>query len=225
MQRRAIQIFQFFLYLILQCIRVFAFVLTYSRVRKLNAFPKLPKDDRVIVVCNHHSLFDPPLLATVFPFRRPYVPMRFVGKADFFRNPTTAFLLRYVSGTIPAIRGGNRSLAALTEQWVTVSKNGHGLTIFPEGRMTADELIGELKPGAAYVAMRVGAWVIPVALAGNLKQKKKFGRRYVFAVGNPIWVEQTNDCQIPGRVIIQAEVFREAMIAQQKRLTNNGFSH
>lgn len=192
------------------------------RIEVMDPFPKLPKGDRVIILCNHHSLFDPPLWALVSPFRRPYTPVRFIAKEAFFKNPFANFALRYIGGSLPAFRLGNRPISILTEKWVAAMEKGHALVVFPEGEITTSASIKEFKPGAPYVAMRMGAWVVPIALAGNLGTKRLRGRTYTYAIGEPIWVSKSEDCKNPDKVRSLGRVLRAAMAQQQERLCDAG---
>ena len=53
----------------------------------------------------------------------------------------------------------NRSLAVL--------QGGEPLMVFPEGTRRDGPLVGELREGAAYLALRAGVPLVPIGLAGT----------------------------------------------------------
>jgi 1-acyl-sn-glycerol-3-phosphate acyltransferase len=106
-----------------------------------------------IVVANHPTLIDTPLLAALLP------------QADCIANPAWADapLLR------GAIRAANyvRNDAGLeaVEEGVRRLRAGRTLLVFPEGTRTpAGAALGPLRRGAAHIAVRAGAELVPVAI-------------------------------------------------------------
>ena len=56
-------------------------------------------------------------------------------------------------------------------------QGGDVLAIFPEGRVIQEAALGPFHPGAAFVALRVGAPLVPVALLG-LERMWPLGARW-----------------------------------------------
>jgi len=147
----------------------------------------------VIVVANHGSFIDPGLIA--FNVKR---PLFYMAKAELFKNPVLAFLLRTIN-TFPVKRTGadraamNHSMKLLNE--------GKGLCLFPEGTRTLDGKLGEFKSGAAYLAMVTGATIVPVALFGTYKAYRKGSKSIHFVpfksiFADPIIVEKVDSHDI-----------------------------
>ena len=63
---------------------------------------------------------------------------------------------------------------------------GHILGIFPEGRRTTDGKMGPFMPGAAMIAVRTNAPMIPIYIS---RRMKPFCRTY-FVVGKPFYVRE-----------------------------------
>ncbi|MFO1530352.1 MAG: lysophospholipid acyltransferase family protein [Kiritimatiellia bacterium] len=98
------------------------------RVR-VEGFSNLRPGICYLVVCNHQSLADIPLLA-----RMPF-PLKWVAKKDLFRVPVTGWIMR-MAGDIPVSRGvpGNRE--AVLARAGEYLREGVSVLFFPEGRRT-----------------------------------------------------------------------------------------
>jgi 1-acyl-sn-glycerol-3-phosphate acyltransferase len=146
----------------------------------------VPKDGRLVVAGNHVSYLDPAVIGAGMP-RRVY----FMAKAELFTIPVLGALIRGL-GAFPVQRGGadrkalGRALQVLQEEKV--------LGIFPEGTRAEE---GERLPGqsgAAALALKTGANILPVAVVGTEKvlSKRHFFRfsRVTLKIGTVIPVEK-----------------------------------
>ncbi|MFL5806579.1 MAG: lysophospholipid acyltransferase family protein [Roseiflexaceae bacterium] len=117
----------------------------------------VPRSGGAVVVCNHLSGVDAAVLVGVFP--RPLVLMSKVenyrGVLKFFMRLVGAFTVRRGQIDREALRTAERALAA-----------GRLLCIFPEGTRGGGALV-EAHGGAAMLAIRTGAPIIPVAITGT----------------------------------------------------------
>ena len=128
------------------------------RVR-VEGFSNLRPGTCYLVVCNHQSLADIPLLA-----RMPF-PLKWVAKKDLFRVPVTGWIMR-MAGDIPVSRGvpGNReSVLARAGAYLQA---GMSVLFFPEGRRTGDGAMGRFSRGAFELAVSTGATLLPVVIDG-----------------------------------------------------------
>lgn len=136
----------------------------------------LPADGGVIVVANHISNFDPPALChyLVWNGRWP----RALGKSDLWRVPVVGWLARS-TGQIPVERGTERAADAVVHAEAAL-KAGECVVIYPEGTITADPQTWPMtaRPGAARLALRTGAPVIPVG---------QWGAQQVMPGKKPVW--------------------------------------
>ncbi len=119
----------------------------------------IPADGALLVISNHLSNADPPLLSIAFPR-----PLFFMGKSELFRNPLLGDLLRRVGG-FPVERG-TADRPAL-RQALTILEHGHAICIFPEGGRSRTGSLVQALPGAGLVALQSDAPVLPVAIYGT----------------------------------------------------------
>jgi 1-acyl-sn-glycerol-3-phosphate acyltransferase len=119
---------------------------------------RFPRTGPVLICPNHRSDCDPFAVFVTCPRRDIY----FVAKDDFFHWPPAAKLLR-ACGAIP-IKRDSADRAAIREA-SAVLESGGVLILFPEGRLSETGELGRIQPGAALIAMRTGAPIVPVGLA------------------------------------------------------------
>jgi len=105
-----------------------------------------------IIVANHPSLIDVVLLVAMLP------DVDCIGKQPIFRNPFFAHIAR----TAQYIE--NADSEALIDQCVTRIKSGHSLLLFPEGTRSPIGALRRFNRGAAHVAIRSGADILPVVI-------------------------------------------------------------
>jgi 1-acyl-sn-glycerol-3-phosphate acyltransferase len=118
----------------------------------------IPADGGVILCSNHISTLDPPLIGT--PLNR---RIHFMAKAELFKIPLFKQLIT-VLGAFPVKRG---SVSKETIRYAQkLLAEGGMLGIFPEGTRGGG---GMGKKGAASLALRAGATVIPVAIIGRYR--------------------------------------------------------
>jgi 1-acyl-sn-glycerol-3-phosphate acyltransferase len=119
----------------------------------------IPDDGPLIFCCNHTSNMDPLIMGT--PIRR---KVHYMAKEELFRIPVVGWLITQW-GAFPVKRGGvSKESIKLAIQLL---KNGKAMGIFPEG--TRKNAGGMGKKGAAMLALRSNAIVIPVAIVGEYK--------------------------------------------------------
>lgn len=121
-------------------------------------------EDGVLVLANHRSVADGPLLAVVG--HRAGRQLRMLGTAGVFTVPAVGPLL-HAAGMVPVLRrpgGGGAAADGATRSLLA----GEAVALFGEGRITAeaDGLPGPLRDGAARLALSAGVPVVCVGLAG-----------------------------------------------------------
>ncbi len=131
-------------------------------------------DEPVILVANHSSHLDTPLLLSVLP-RAMRDRTCVAAAADYFFDRTwKAHLFAFSLGAIPLERRkANRSSAELA---VRLVREGWNLLVFPEGGRTPDGWMQEMRGGAAYVAEHTGRPVVPAYLSGTYAMLPKGGQ-------------------------------------------------
>ena len=119
----------------------------------------VPKSGPLIVVANHQSNMDPPILAASVPRR-----LKFLAKAEIFEWGWAAFLLN-AWGAFPVHRGEtDRGAYEWLLRELTTPKGA--VALFPEGTRSPRGMRGA-KRGVATLALRSGAALLPVGLTGT----------------------------------------------------------
>lgn len=119
----------------------------------------VPASGPVLLVSNHASVLDPPLIGGAAPR-----PLSFMAKAELFRVPLFGRLIRALNAR-PVRREGS-SAGALREA-LAVLAAGRALLVFPEGTRGAEGAVRPGKPGAGMLAVASGAAVVPVYISGS----------------------------------------------------------
>jgi 1-acyl-sn-glycerol-3-phosphate acyltransferase len=125
----------------------------------------VPKQGPVILASNHRSNMDPVLLASAL--KR---PVAFMAKAELFVGPL-GWIMRWI-GQFPVRRGGiDREALRRTD---AVLARGSMLGLFPEGTR-GDGGFAAVHPGLAYIVVRQRCPVLPVAIFGTERVRRRFG--------------------------------------------------
>jgi 1-acyl-sn-glycerol-3-phosphate acyltransferase len=115
-----------------------------------------------VLVSNHLSYMDTPVFLANIP-----VEFRFLAKQGLFQIPFLGWHL-HRAGHIPVPREDPRaSVKTLTRSAEMIRRRGISLLIFPEGGRSSDGRLQEFIDGAAYLAIKAQAPVVPIALIGT----------------------------------------------------------
>jgi 1-acyl-sn-glycerol-3-phosphate acyltransferase len=123
---------------------------------------EIPREGPLIVVSNHISNADPPLVAgwlTPMLGRQ----MHILAKQALFVGPL-GWILRKLGAT-PVKAGGSDIEAYRVAR--AVLDRGDVLCIFPEGTRSMNGVMLEPKPGVAMLATRTGVPILPVGVSGS----------------------------------------------------------
>jgi 1-acyl-sn-glycerol-3-phosphate acyltransferase len=118
----------------------------------------IPRTGGVLVISNHQSHFDPPLVGIACPRR-----MNYLARESLFRFGPFRWLIQSLDA-IPIDREGI-GLSGIKESLRRL-KRGEMLLIFPEGTRTRDGAVGTFRPGFTTLATRSKAAILPVAIEG-----------------------------------------------------------
>ena len=141
----------------------------------------LPPGGPLLVVANHFSFIDPVAMVRVVPW-----PVEFVGGFQMPNAPRPVTWIPKVWGYYPVYRGtGSRYALRAAE---AVLAQGGVLGIFPEAGNWAT-VLRPARPGAAFLAARTGARILPMGFAGLLDvfPRLRQGRRarVTLRIGEP----------------------------------------
>ncbi|MUL36745.1 lysophospholipid acyltransferase family protein [Gloeocapsopsis dulcis] len=130
----------------------------YFRGRVYGA-ENVPHKGPLVVVSNHASDFDPPILACCV--RR---PVAYMAKEELFRVPVFSKAIE-LYGAYPVKRGSaDRSAIRAAVKYL---EDGWAAGVFLQGTRTPDGRITEPKLGAALIAAKTNAPLLPVSLWGT----------------------------------------------------------
>lgn len=129
---------------------------------RVTGLENLPAIGPFILSPNHQSYLDPFALVSVLPFRL-FRQLFFVGAAEYFETPLTAWLARQANVVpvdadarlLPAMQAGAFGLRA-----------GKVLVLFPEGERSIDGSVKKFKKGAGLLSEHLDVPIVPVAIDG-----------------------------------------------------------
>ncbi len=119
----------------------------------------VPPQGKLVVVSNHASDFDPPIVSSCVGR-----PVAYMAKQELFEVPVLSTLIRWY-GAYPVNRGSadrsaiRSALASLEQGWAA--------GLFLQGSRTPDGRITAPKLGAALIAQKAQASLLPVSLWGT----------------------------------------------------------
>ena len=121
----------------------------------------IPDEGPVLIVANHLSNADPPLLGVNIGRE-----LRFMAKRELFRSKLSSYIMSGI-GAFPVHRGqmGKKALKEVDE---TLAKS-LGLVIFPEGMRSKSKQMQPAFPGSALIASRYHVPILPIGITGTEK--------------------------------------------------------
>lgn len=134
----------------------------------------IPNRGPLIVCSNHIHNFDPVVMA--MGVKR---EIRFMAKAEMFTWPIIGYIAKQ-GGAFP-VKRGSADIQAI-KQSLQILKAGEVLGIFPEGTRSKTGEMKELFQGVAMLAEKTDATILPTAIVGEYK----FRRRVKIVFGSPV---------------------------------------
>ena len=119
----------------------------------------LPKTGGVVVVSNHGSHLDPPILGHALGR-----PVAFMAKSELFRVPILSFIIS-ACGAYSVKRGAGDREALRTASNRLL--DGWATGVFLDGTRQANGRVNDPKPGAALLSARTGCPILPVAIVNS----------------------------------------------------------
>jgi 1-acyl-sn-glycerol-3-phosphate acyltransferase len=162
---------------------------------RVHGTENLPATGGYVLAPSHRSMMDIPFAAYLTTRQ-----LRYMGKAPLFKIPVLGWLFTVLGG-FPVQRDGT-DRKALRDS-IAMLQNGEILLVFPEGTRKYGPKIQPLQPGAAYLALRAGAPLVPVGIAGSEeimrtpKSRPPRFRRVVMMVGEPLMPQELAKGVVP----------------------------
>ena len=134
-----------------------------SRIHIEGDLAAIPREGPVIIAANHASNFDAVVLGA---WLTPALGRRihWLGKKELFAWPVVGWAARN-GGVHPVDRGAADADAFRLAR--RILDEGHVLFVFPEGTRSADGALHEARDGVAVLALRTGAAIVPIGIAGS----------------------------------------------------------
>ncbi len=129
-----------------------------------------------IIASNHTSFADPFLVGTTFWYRRVF----FLVAEVVMQGRLRSLLLKGI-GSIKVERSIT-DIEAIKKS-VNTLKQGHVLTIFPQGGIVKDNDMENIKSGAVLIALQAGVPIIPIYLC----ERKHWYNRQKVIIGETIY--------------------------------------
>jgi 1-acyl-sn-glycerol-3-phosphate acyltransferase len=127
----------------------------------VDGLDNVPAAGPAIICPNHTSVIDSFLLPATLPRR-----ITFVGKAEYLDSWKTRHLFPAL-GMIPIDRAGGDASKRALDAAAGVLERGELFGIYPEGTRSRDGRLHKGHTGAARLALRTGAPLVPVAIVGT----------------------------------------------------------
>ena len=119
----------------------------------------MPKDGPLIVASNHLHNFDPVVIGIAL-----HRNLRPMSKKELWKTRFSGCVVEFY-GAFRVNRGKpDRAALRFAEELL---KQGEVLFMFPEGSRSTSGKIEQVLPGAAFVAVRTGALILPVGVSGT----------------------------------------------------------
>src|SRR5690242_15944471 len=133
------------------------FVVTVCfRVQVVGERASVFDNERTLIIANHESFLDGLLIALFLP-----VEATFVVHTTVLQNR----LFRWMLQCAPHLAVDTNNPLSL-KQAVRLIESGKPVVIFPEGRLTVTGSLMKVYDGAAFLAARTGAAIVPVRIQG-----------------------------------------------------------
>jgi len=118
---------------------------------------RLRREGGVLVVANHQSFLDPPLIGSLYDDE-----MHFLARKTLFRGGFKWLYRHWNAVPVDQERPDMGSLKAI----IRTLREGHRVLVFPEGQRTYDGSLGKAQPGVGLVALKAGVPIQPIRIRG-----------------------------------------------------------
>ncbi|MGL5918027.1 MAG: lysophospholipid acyltransferase family protein [Cetobacterium sp.] len=176
------------------------------------AYRKLKREDGIVIVSNHESNLDIPVLVAALD-----IPLGFVAKKEMENWPFYSMWMK-MSKCIFLDRSNPREGIKSIRKAVEVVKAGYPTVIFPEGERSLTGKIGNFKKGSFKLATETDGFILPVTIDGTffVQNRKSIAinsnKKVCITVGKPIDLKRIHGENNKNL----NEIVRELVSAQKK---------
>ncbi|MEW7289261.1 lysophospholipid acyltransferase family protein [Aquimarina sp. 2304DJ70-9] len=132
---------------------------------------ELPKERSLIIVSNHQSMFDIPLISWYLRRHKP----KFISKIELGKGmPSVSYNLRHGGHVLIDRKNPKQSIPALSKFGKFIAENNFSAVIFPEGTRSRDGKPKEFAPTGLKILFKNApdALVVPVTINNSWKLVK-----------------------------------------------------
>ncbi len=127
---------------------------------------QLPTDEPLIVVANHQSMYDIPMLGWMFRKHHP----KYVAKIELGKGvPSISYNLRHGGSVLIDRSDPPAAMSAIKRFGTQVEEHRYAACIFPEGTRARGGVMKEFTPAGLMILVRAipSATIVPVAIDGS----------------------------------------------------------
>lgn len=163
------------------------FYVTGSKI-KIIGLENIPTDDPVLFVSNHQGHMDSVIIHAFIN-----KPKGFISIVEAFKFPILSSWMKYMKCVFIDRKDARQSLSCINEG-INNLKNNHSMVVFPEGKLSNNETVGEFNRGWLKLATKSGAPIIPITIKNSYKILSNNGSRVRAAsvaciISKPIYID------------------------------------
>ena len=182
---------------------------------RVEGVERIPRSGAFIVVANHCSNLDPPMLGWATGHQVGRV-VHFMAKIEMRTWPLIGWLA--TQSGVYFVRRGEGDRAAQRFSLSTLA-DGRPIAMFPEGTRSRDGRMRDFRDGAAFLAIRSGAPVLPVGIAGSHRMFPDRSRwphrtQVVMRIGDPFTLPRQGEGRLNREELAEATRRVEAAVAE-----------
>ena len=182
---------------------------------RVEGVERVPRNGAFIVVANHCSNLDPPMLGWATGHQVGRI-VHFMAKIEMRRWPVIGWLA--TQSAVYFVRRGEGDRAAQRFSLETLA-DGRPIALFPEGTRSRDGRMRDFKDGAAYLALRSGALVLPVGISGSQnmfpgRSRMPHRARVTIRIGEPMSLSEGTTGRVDRDLLATATARLRAAVAE-----------
>lgn len=188
----------------------------YHIVYRLEVYGKenIPKDSNYIVVSNHLSTLDPPLVASILPN-----PVAYMAKQELFEHKYLRIMLDWLGAF--AVNRGKVGVSTIktaksianTERWI--------LGLFPQGTREQGNEIHRITKGFVGLAKATNCAILPVGIVGTDKHTKiPFAGKIIVKIGPVIEYSEDTEAMYNQWVVAIQELTGFKYVPEETEMKN-----